>query len=102
VIDDIASCDAIASSSLHGVITANAYGIPAAWLEFSSKIGGDGMKYIDYFQSVDCGIDTSVNCRDLPAIQVLIDRVATHLKASFRVDVSGLLENCPFPCNLVR
>jgi pyruvyltransferase len=52
VIDQMLSCGAILSSSLHGLIVADAYGIPNAWVRMSSSIGGDGMKYWDYLTSI--------------------------------------------------
>lgn len=52
VVDDVLSCDLIASSSLHGLIAADAYGIPSAWLKFSEDLAGDGFKFHDYFESV--------------------------------------------------
>ena len=55
VIEEILSCELILSSSLHGLIVPMSYGIPAYRFEFSNKISGDGIKYIDYFKSV--GID---------------------------------------------
>lgn len=48
VIDNICSCDLIVSSSLHGIIIAEAYGIPAHWLKVSDKVLGDGFKFEDY------------------------------------------------------
>ena len=50
--DDILNCRIILSSSLHGLIVAHAYGIPAVWVKFSDKIFGDDIKYYDYFESI--------------------------------------------------
>ena len=50
--NEILKCDKIVSSSLHGVIVAHAYGIPAIWQKFSDDVFGDDIKYQDYFESV--------------------------------------------------
>jgi pyruvyltransferase len=47
VIASICDCEHIVSSSLHGMIVADAYGIPAAYAK-GQNIGGDGMKFDDH------------------------------------------------------
>ncbi len=55
VVEAIQNCDYVASSSLHGVIIADAIGIPKIWFQFpggeTSKTEGS-FKYDDYFQSI--------------------------------------------------
>ncbi|MFE7407773.1 polysaccharide pyruvyl transferase family protein [Isoptericola sp. NPDC057559] len=52
VIRELLSCRKIVTSSLHGLIVADAYGIPNAWLASASPRGGV-YKFYDYFASVE-------------------------------------------------
>jgi hypothetical protein len=47
-VDKVKSCRRIMSSSLHGIVIAEAYGIPAEWCEYSDKVLGHGFKFRDY------------------------------------------------------
>jgi pyruvyltransferase len=48
VVKEILQCEAIVSSSLHGIIAAQAYGVPAAWVQtIEGKLSGDGTKFRD-------------------------------------------------------
>ncbi len=47
-IDAVCACDMVLSSSLHGLVFAHAYGVPAGWIQLGDSIGGDGTKYRDH------------------------------------------------------
>lgn len=52
-IDEINRCKYILSSSLHGLIISDAYGIRNAWVAPSQTIIGGEFKFRDYFESTD-------------------------------------------------
>lgn len=51
-VNELTACHYILSSSLHGIILAHAYNIPALWISHG-YIETDGFKFHDYFSSVD-------------------------------------------------
>lgn len=53
IIAQITSCEAILSSSLHGIIFSVAYGVPVRWLKVSDRIMGDDCKFYDFFASLE-------------------------------------------------
>jgi len=55
IIKKIVKYESIISSSLHGIIIAHSYNIPAGWWQPSERLSGDGSKFQDYALSV--GID---------------------------------------------
>lgn len=50
VLAQIAECEFIVSSSLHGLVFADALGIPNAWIA-SDKVNGAGFKFRDYWSA---------------------------------------------------
>jgi hypothetical protein len=53
VLRQIAGCECVLSSSLHGLIVADAFGIPNAWIKLSEKIRGEDFKFHDYYSIYD-------------------------------------------------
>jgi hypothetical protein len=54
IVTQITKCRRIVSSSLHGIITAHAYGIPAAWANSNKLITRySNTKFLDYYQSIN-------------------------------------------------
>ena len=102
VITLIASCQAVISSSLHGLIIAHAYGVPAGWVRFSNlanpRIKGDGTKYQDYIlafgdETLECMGIEEVKDFDASALERHIAKapLPDHSKAA-----KALWSCCPF------
>ena len=98
VIDQICSCEFIASSSLHGLIVSEAYCIPNLWVEFREPLVGDiakRFKFHDFFLSI--GLD-----RKQPFVVTLksskldvIQEASKYVKAP-GLSLKPLVEVCPF------
>jgi pyruvyltransferase len=55
----ISSCHRVVASSLHGIIFAHAYGIPAGWWRPDDALTGDDVKFRDYAESVEITLKPS-------------------------------------------
>lgn len=71
VLMEIAECEAIVSSSLHGIIAADAFGIPNILIKASNVPIGDGFKYKDYYSmyGLNCKIINLIRRDDLPTME---------------------------------
>ncbi len=78
-IREVLSCEEIISSSLHGIVTAEAYGIPAKWAVFSDKIIGGKFKYNDYF--LGTGRQEQEPFKEIPPIENLDERQKKLIEA---------------------
>src|SRR5690606_4116550 len=52
---EILQCDAVASSSLHGLIFSDSLNVPNCWVQFSDKLVGGEFKFEDYYSVCDRG-----------------------------------------------
>lgn len=90
----ICSCRFIVSSSLHGLIVSDAYGIPNVWVEFSDKVYGDGFKFRDYFASVNRSVETAVELRSIDDMESVMTKKSEY--EPIHIDLNHLINSCPF------
>lgn len=92
-IQDILMCESILSSSLHGLVFSDAYGIPSAHVKFSNNVFGDGFKFYDYH----FGINKKYNGGEVLTDNVDYSRmrkIETSLPGD--INIEKLINNCPF------
>ncbi len=93
--DAVCSCEKILSSSLHGLIVADSYGIPNVWVRFSDRIPGGDFKYLDYFQSVGRDIREPVVIDGTAAMDAVLSGESSFTCAK-DIDYDAIMEACPF------
>jgi pyruvyltransferase len=94
VIDQIVSCEAVASSSLHGLIASHAYGIPALWVKFRDLPHGDDSKFHDYYLSL--GLDPPKAHRLDATVVDAAGMMRRMPPAPALPDLDPLWRTCPF------
>lgn len=94
VIDQICSCEIIASSSLHGLIVSDAYNIPNCWITLSGKISGGLFKFYDYFSSVKREESEPIEIGKISDLVQVYKQVS--LWKSIEIDTDEILKCCPF------
>jgi len=93
-VDEIAGASLVVASALHGLIVAEAYGVPAVWAKFSDRITGGDFKYLDFYASIGKTGQHPVKVAgddDFPALHAA---AAAWKPGSF--DPKPLLAACPF------
>ena len=93
--DAVCSCEKIVSSSLHGLIVADSYGIPNAWVRFSDKVPGGDFKFLDYFQSVGRDIREPISAFTAKDLDAVLSSEAAFGFAK-DIDYESIFESCPF------
>ena len=93
VVDDICSCERVASSCLHGIICADAYGVPSTWVKFSEKVYGKGFKFGDYFVSVGRKDIGPLVMKESTSVQQILDQFYDY---KIDIDLDKLYDACPF------
>lgn len=93
--DQICSCENIISSSLHGLIMAEAYEIPNVWIEFGKPLIGGHFKFHDFFLSIGRDREEPVFVKNN---NIKMKQINENLKVwqAGHLDLAPLLKACPF------
>lgn len=94
VIDQICSCEQIASSSLHGLIVSDAYGIPNCWIELTGNISGGYFKFYDYASSIDRTFVQPLTVNEETSFDTIYKEVDKWQRP--HIDMKSILHACPF------
>lgn len=92
VVDQLCSCEKVVSSSLHGLIAADAYQIPSKWILISNRIPGKNFKFHDYYAS--CNFEETPLWLSSDTSWKYLSQACSLRK--FCPDLDQLLEVCPF------
>jgi pyruvyltransferase len=86
------SCETIASSSLHGLILAEALGIPNVWLDFGPENPERAFEYQDWFSLADQPQKTPLRIGREPQASELVAASALH---EMKIDERALRDAVP-------
>lgn len=92
-IDEISSCEYIASTSLHGLIVAEAYGVPNIWLRKTSGELADTFKFEDFYASIK-KYPFNLEYNSNLSIDEIIEACQKWTSGDIKLD--SLIESCPF------
>lgn len=92
--DMVVSCDCVLSSSLHGLIVADSYGVPNAWIKLSDKVYGGVFKFNDYFSSVQRQ-EKQITIKSIADLECILASSIRECNAVINYD--AIAASAPFP-----
>lgn len=92
--DLVCSCECIISSSLHGLIVSDSYGIPNVWVKFSELITGGSFKYLDYFKSVGREEQEPIIINSMYDLKMI--EANNKYGGAKNIDFKSIYDACPF------
>lgn len=98
-IREILECELILSTSLHGLIVAHAYGVPARWAIHSTadkQVHGDNCKFEDYFLGVGAQVQKPLDLAEFKSLDS--SRLSKEVpEVALNFNSQRLIEAFPYP-----
>ena len=82
VVQAIAECETLLSSSLHGLIVGDSVGTPNKHLILSDKLKGGNYKFIDYYSALEGTSYTALQQKELSGLSA--DAICNQIKANYQ------------------
>lgn len=98
VIDEICECEIIVSSSLHGLILADAYKVPNVWITLKGELLGGTFKFHDYFSGVGRRVSTPMTVDLQTTIEHIVKSSCNYLPIEY--SPQQLLDSAPVSINI--
>jgi pyruvyltransferase len=93
VVNEVKKCNVILSSSLHGLIVADTYGVKSIWIKLSDKVIGNGFKFVDYFKSVKRPTEEPFVIHNDSKVDDIIKSCGDY---KIDINLERLMSVCPF------
>ncbi len=97
VCHSIQQCDYILSSSLHGLVVADSYGIPNLWLEVSEQVKGGGWKFRDYYSNFGMEVPTPLQPKGELKMDEIVSTIGYYQRNGIDHIKERLIKSFPFP-----
>lgn len=95
----VKSCEVVLSSSLHGLICADAYGVPNVWVQFSDDVVGGDFKFRDYRLAIGAEDPTPLRISERTDIMVA---AGNAVRRPLNIELRQLMLACPFLSDQLR
>ena len=94
---DLSRCEFVISSSLHGLIASDSFGIPNAWAKMSDAIKGGDFKFRDYYSVFGIENPTPLVLNPDLSAKELDSLARDYKRPGIEAIKRGLIESFPFP-----
>ncbi len=101
LIQNVAQCEFILSSSLHGLVLADSLGIPNRWLQAYGDVLGEGFKFRDYYSVYEIDRPEPLVIRTTDSLETLLPQIGSYhrpgierIQANLLDRLKGVLGGC--------
>ena len=92
LIRNVAQCENILSSSLHGLVLADSLGIPNRWLQAYGDVLGAGFKFRDYYSVYEIDRPEPLVIRTTDSLETLLPQIVSYQRPGIERIQANLLD----------